>query len=137
MALKKNPNTRSSAPFLLRILVSSSLVYFYTHPGITSNKPTTLLLECFRPRIVAKEERAFTSRAFSAYFLPLDMVTSFRYLGRVILVADDNWPEVVRNLSRTRAMWKRMTRILSKKGAELRVFGFFFKAMVQAVFIFG
>ena len=65
------------------------------------------------------------------------MVTSFRYLGRVILVADDNWPEVVRNLSRTRAMWKRMTRILSKKGAELQVFGFFFKSMVQAVFIFG
>ena len=30
-----------------------------------------------------------------------------------------------------------MTRILSRKGAEPRVFRFFFKAMVQAVFLFG
>ena len=65
------------------------------------------------------------------------MVNSFRYLGRVILVADNDWPEVVRKLLRTRAMWKRMTRILSRKGAEPRVFRFFFKAMVQAVFLFG
>ena len=36
------------------------------------------------------------------------MVTSFRYLGRVILVAENNWPEVARNLSRTSSMWKRM-----------------------------
>ena len=65
------------------------------------------------------------------------MVNSLRYLGRVIFVADNDYPEVVRNLSRTREMWKRMTIILSRKGADLRVFGFFFKAMVQAVFLFG
>ena len=65
------------------------------------------------------------------------MVNSLRYLGRVIFVADNDYPEVVRNLSRTREMWKRMTRILSSKGVEPRVFGFFFKAMVQAVFLFG
>ena len=52
-------------------------------------------------------------------------------------MADNDYPEVVRNLSRTREMWKRMTRILSRKGVEPRVFGFFFKAMVQAVFLFG
>ena len=35
-------------------------------------------------RLAAEEERAFTSRAVSAYGCPLDMVTSYKYLGRVI-----------------------------------------------------
>ena len=42
------------------------------------------------------------------------------------MVADNDWPVVVRNLSRARAVWKRMTRILSREGAEPRVSGFFF-----------
>ena len=45
------------------------------------------------------------------------MVTSFRYLGRVILTADDEWRVVVKKLSRARAVWRRMAHILSRKGA--------------------
>ena len=52
-------------------------------------------------------------------------------------MADDDWPAVVRNLSRARAVWKRMTRILSREGAELQVSVFFFKAVVQVVLLFG
>ena len=55
-----------------------------------------------RWRLVAEEERAVTSRSFRANGLPREMVTSFRYLGQVILVADDNYPEVVSILSRAR-----------------------------------
>ena len=65
------------------------------------------------------------------------MVTSFRYLGRVISVVDDDWPEVVKNLSRARAVWRRMTCILRREGAAPRVSGLFFKAMVQTMLIFG
>ena len=54
------------------------------------------------------------------------MVTSFRYLGQVILEVDDNWPTVVRNLYRARAVWKRMAIILSREGAEPQVSGLFF-----------
>ena len=64
------------------------------------------------------------------------MVTSFRYLGRVILAADDDWLSVVRKLSRARAVWRRMTRILSTEGVETQVSGLFFKAVVQAVLLF-
>ena len=42
-----------------------------------------------------EEARAVTSRAFSAYERPLDMVTSLKYLGRVLLAADYDWPVVV------------------------------------------
>ena len=52
------------------------------------------------------------------------------------MAADDDWLEVVRNLSWVRAMWKRMKRIFSREGEELRVSGFLFKAIVQAVLLF-
>ena len=55
------------------------------------------------------------------------MVTSFRYLGRVISAADDDLPAVVINLSRARAVWKRIMQILSREGAAPRVPRFFFK----------
>ena len=52
-------------------------------------------------------------------------------------VADDDWPAVVQNLEMARAVWRRMTRILSREGAELRLSGFFFKVVVQSVLLFG
>ena len=52
--------------------------------------------------LAAEEENAVTSRAFSAYGRPLDMVASFRYLGRGISAADDDWPAVVQNLAKVR-----------------------------------
>ena len=64
------------------------------------------------------------------------MVTSFQYPGSVILAADDDWPAVVSNFSKARAVWKRITRILSREGAEPRVSDFFFKYVVQAVLLF-
>ena len=38
-----------------------------------------------------------TARDSSAYGCPLEMVTSFKYLGQVISVAYNSWPEVVNN----------------------------------------
>ena len=86
--------------------------------------------------MAAEEERVVTSRAFSAYGIPLETVTSFRCLGRVISAAENNYTEIVSNLSRARAVRKRTTIILIREGAEPRVSGFFFKSVVQAVLIF-
>ena len=41
--------------------------------------------------MVAEEERAFASREFSAYGIPLEMVTYLRYLVRVILADDKDF----------------------------------------------
>ena len=65
------------------------------------------------------------------------MVTSFKYLVRVISAADNDSPEVVRNLEKARAVCQMLTRILSREGAALQVPGFFFKAVVQSVMVFG
>ena len=51
-------------------------------------------------------------------------------------MADDDWLAVVGKFSWARAVWKRVMRILSREGAEPRVSGFFFKAVVQAVLLF-
>ena len=64
------------------------------------------------------------------------MVTSFRYLRRLISAADDDWPAVVRNLSNVRAVWRRMTRILIMEGAEPRVSVFFSKSIIKSVLLF-
>ena len=63
-----------------------------------------------------------TSRAFITYGRPLKMVTSFKYLGRVISAADDDWPEVVQNLLKARMEWHRMSRILIMEGEILQVY---------------
>ena len=65
------------------------------------------------------------------------MVTSFKYLGQVISETDDNWPTVVRNLARVKTVWRRMSHILSSEGATPRVYGFFFKSVIQAILLFG
>ena len=44
---------------------------------------------------------------------------------------------MVSNFSWGRGVWKRMMIILSREGAEPRVYGLFFKAAVQAVLLFG
>ena len=63
------------------------------------------------------------------------MVTSFKYLGQVISANDDDWTEAVRNLDWAKKLWRRMLHILRKEGATPRVYGFFFKAVKQAVLI--
>ena len=45
-------------------------------------------------------------------------VTSFKYLGRVLTAEENDWPAVVRNLRRARQKWARMTRVLSREGAD-------------------
>ena len=65
------------------------------------------------------------------------MVTSFKYLGRMISVMDDKWPAVARNPVREKTVLSRILCILSKEGAKPRVSGLPFKAMIQAVMLFG
>ena len=77
-----------------------------------------------------------TSREFSTYRFSLEMVTSFKYLGRLLSVADDGWPVVVQNLVKAQTVWQRMSKILIREGARPRVSIFLFKYVVQSVLLF-
>ena len=41
------------------------------------------------------EARVVNSRAFSAYGRTLEMVLYFKYMGRVLSEANDDWPVVI------------------------------------------
>ena len=51
-----------------------------------------------------EEDRAVTSREFITYGLPLEMVTYFKYLGRVLSVEDVDWPTVFQNIVKARTV---------------------------------
>ena len=80
--------------------------------------------------------RDSTERALEAYGKLLEMVSTSKYLGRVMKAGDDNWLAVVGNLVKSRKSWGRLLRILNREGAENKVSGNFFKEMVQAVILF-
>ena len=66
-------------------------------------------------------------RAFQAYNIPLEKVTSIKYLMRVLTAADDDWPAVVGKPRKARKSWARLPSILGREGANPRVLGFFSK----------
>ena len=65
------------------------------------------------------------------------MICSFRYLGRLLKAADDDWLAVVGTDGKTWKSWERLSRILSWEGADPKVSGSFYKAVAQAVLLFG
>ena len=90
-----------------------------------------------RRRMAEAELKDSTERAFEAYGKPLETVATLKYLGRVMTAGDDNWPAVVGNLVKARKSWGRLSHILSREGADKRVSENLFKAVVQAVLLFG
>ena len=53
------------------------------------------------------------------------------------MATDYHWPAVVITSAREKTVWRRMSRILRRERATPQVSGFFFKAMIQAVMLFG
>ena len=78
-----------------------------------------------------------SERAFEAYGEPLENVVAFRYLGRVLMAGDDDWLAVVEKLVKERKSWGQLLRVLSREGADLKVSGNYYKAVSQAVLLFG
>ena len=83
------------------------------------------------------ELRDSTERDFEAYGKPLETVSTFKYLGRVMTAGDDDWTAVAGNLVKARKSWGSLPQILGREGADKRVSGNFFKAVVQEVVLFG
>ena len=76
-------------------------------------------------------------RAFEAYEEPIQNFSTFRYLGRVLTAGDYDWLAVVGNLGKAQKSWGRLSRILSREGADPKVSRIFYKAVAQSVLLFG
>jgi hypothetical protein len=65
-------------------------------------------------------------------------VSKFKYLGRILEETDDDEHAANRQLtSRARARWGRIAKILTIDGASPRVMGYFYKAIIQTVLLYG
>ena len=74
-----------------------------------------------RCRLEAEEMREITEKAFHGYGMPLETVTPFKYLGRIMMASDDDWTSVVDNLRKAWKSWARMESILGREGDIPRV----------------
>ena len=73
---------------------------------------------------------------FRAYGRPLEAVSEFKYLGRLLTASDYDWPEVVGNLRKAQMWWLRMSRILGLGLACPRKYGKFYKSVVKEALLF-
>ena len=69
----------------------------------------------------------------------IDKVSEFKYLGRILEETDDDERAANRQLTRasSRARWGRIARILTIDGASPRGMGYFYKAIIQTVLLYG
>ena len=67
----------------------------------------------------------------------VENVTTFRYLGRPLDQTYDDWPAVRRSIMRARSVWRRLGTLLRREGEEPRVSEIFYRAVVQAILLYG
>ena len=67
----------------------------------------------------------------------IEIVTEFKYLGRMISNMDDDWVALHLNLTKSRKRWGRVAHILSRDGNEPRHSGMLYKAVLQSVLLHG
>ena len=65
-----------------------------------------------------------------------DAVT-FRYLGRPLDQTDNDWAAMRRNIMRARNIWGRLWTLIRQEGADPRVAEMFYRAVVQAILLYG
>jgi len=90
-----------------------------------------------RQRSAIHEARLAREVVFTVKGDALESVSLFRYLGRPLSSFDEDWPAVYHNLKKARKRWARVSRVLTREGADPRVCGMFYKAVVQSVLLYG
>ena len=75
--------------------------------------------------------------AFRAYDRPLEAVSAFKYLGRLLTAIENYWLAVLSNLWKTRKSWSQLDHISCPDIMDTRKPGRFYVAIVQAILLFG
>ena len=81
--------------------------------------------------------RGNSERAFHAYGKPMEAVSEFCYLGRMLTAADDDWPAVAGNIRKALVSWGRLARVLGRERADPKLSRSFYTAVTQQVLLFG
>jgi hypothetical protein len=87
--------------------------------------------------ILLQTARYAREATFSVRNLPLEMVSSFSYLGRPVTTHCDDWTALHKNLAKARTRWALISRVLARERASPKVSAMFYKAAVQTVLLYG
>ena len=71
------------------------------------------------------------------YVDELERIERFKYLGRLLSHNDTDIHAVRANLAKARRCWARVSQVLMAEDALPKVSGVFYKAIIQAVLLFG
>ena len=63
---------------------------------------------------------------FTAKGNPLKRVQLFKYLGRIIAYGSNDVPAACRQLARARAVWGRLSKVITKESVPVPVAGIFY-----------
>ena len=74
---------------------------------------------------------------FDIYRRPLEMVTAFKYPGRVLTASYDYWPVVVVHLKKAQRRREQISRILKWEGVYPIILRKLYKAVVKDTLLFG
>ena len=85
----------------------------------------------------ARQQQARSGTKFYVDGSELERVREFKYLGRILSSQDDDWPAIRRQLRTAQGRWARVSRVLTREGANPRVSGMFYKAICQTVLLHG
>jgi hypothetical protein len=58
-------------------------------------------------------------------------------LGRPITATGTDWPAVKHNINRAQQRWAQVSKFLTSQGATPKVMGYFYKAVCQAILLYG
>ena len=67
----------------------------------------------------------------------MEVVVNFKYLWWPLDQTDDDWPVVRRNVKWLRRVWGGLYKLLIMEGVDSKVEEVFYRAVKQAVLIFG
>ena len=67
----------------------------------------------------------------------MEVVSEFRYLGRLLTATDDEWPAVTGNIRKARVRWRHLAQVLGREGADPKVSRSFHTDVTQQVLLFG
>jgi len=82
--------------------------------------------------IIQHEEQVFTIDG-----APIENVGSFPYLGRKEARTDADWGAIYTNLRKARYKWYKLSKLLTREGANPKIFGKFYKGVVHVILLYG
>lgn len=88
-------------------------------------------------RLAIETARKACEVVFTACGQPLESIDTFKYLGHFLSSMDSDWPALYENMAKAWQHWARVSIILARDGASPWVSGMFYKAIVQAVLLYG